>query len=130
MVRLTNVSKQIKLEDFESRHTSPRRTRKDNTIRRQVLELILQNVEAVTLKPGDLISHPVDLGIVFGAPQDSRVLLDGVDALPLPRECKGDGVTPRAGESIDQDAAPGGYGAGYVICDFARKVKSKEIICE
>lgn len=120
--RLASVSRRVEGRDGLKRwHTSPRRTRKDNAIRRQILELILQNVKAVSLKPGDPISDPVDLGVVLRAPQNSRVLLDGVNALPLPGERKCDGVSSCTGEGIDQDPTLGGSGAGDMICDFTRK---------
>ena len=81
-------------------HTTPRGTGKHDTIRRQVLQLILDDFETISLKPGDLVCDAVDLGVVFGALQDSGVLLDGVDTLPSTGQRESDGVATRASECI------------------------------
>lgn len=80
--------------------------------------MVLQKLKAVSFKPGDLVLHPIDLRIMFRTPQDGRVLLDGIDPLPLARERKGDGIPSSAGKRIYQNAPSSGGRTGNVLGDF------------
>lgn len=81
--------------------------------------MVLQDLEAVALEPGDLILHPVDLGVVSGTLENGGILLDGIDALPFASLCECDGVAPSAGKAIHQDTAPIWGSLGEICCDFA-----------
>lgn len=99
-------------------------TRKENTKRRQILQLILQDVKTVPLEPGDLILHPVNFGIVFRASQDCRVFLNRVDAFPSAGLRKGNGIPTCSGEGVDEDAPSSWCGLRDVTCYFATSVKN------
>lgn len=81
--------------------------------------MVLQDLEAVALEPGDLVLHSVDLGVVFGTLENGRILLDGIDALPFASLCECDGVAASAGKAIHQDTAPIWSSLSEMCCDFA-----------
>lgn len=87
-------------EGKSKEHTTPWRTCKDDAIRSEFLELIIENRETITLEPCDLVRYAVDLGIMFGALQDGGVLLDSVDSLPFACPGERDGIPTCAGKSI------------------------------
>lgn len=68
----------------EINHTAPGGTGKDHAVWCQILELVLQDFKAVSFKPSDLVLHAVDPRVVFGALQNSGVLLNRIDSLPFP----------------------------------------------
>lgn len=88
------------------RHTTPRRTREKNTVRRQFLQLVFYDMKAVALKPSDLVLDSVYFGIMLCTLQDSVVILDGVHTLPFPGLCKGNGVSARSCKCVDENTAP------------------------
>lgn len=104
--------------ETERRRTTPRRTRKDNTVGSQVLKLVLQNLKTITLKPGDLILNSIDFSIVFGASQDSRVLLNGIDSFPFPSQGKSNSVPTSSRKCVDENTASGWRRLGNLLCYF------------
>jgi hypothetical protein len=85
----------------EIKHTAPGRAGKDNAVWCQILELVLEDFEAVSLKPSDLVLHAVDPRVVLRALQNSGVLFNRIDSLPFPCFCKRNRVSARTGKDVN-----------------------------
>ena len=62
---------------------------------------VCEVVEGVAQDPHNAVADAVYVGVVLGAGQGGRVLLDGDDAVPPPGEGEGDGVAAGAAEDVD-----------------------------
>lgn len=88
-------------------------------MRCQHFQLVLQNTEAITLKPGNFVVDSIYLGIMLCALQDSVILLDAVHPFPSAGLCEGNGVSPSSSKGINEDTTSSGSRLGNVVGDFA-----------
>jgi hypothetical protein len=63
--------------------------------------LRVHDLKAVTFKPSDLVVNTIDLRIMLCTLQDSRVLLNSIDAFPTIGSGKSDGIPAGASKGIN-----------------------------
>lgn len=98
--------------------TSPRRTCKHNSILRNRRQAFLQNLEAITFNPPDLVLDAVNGSIVFRAFQRIGVFLNAEDLVPATGPRKRNGVASNARKRINEYRFRGRGRLSDMLCDF------------
>ena len=71
----------------------------------------------IVVNPPNFIRDAVNLRVVFRARQDLWVFFYGEDSIPATGKRKGDDISARAGEAVD-DGGLGRWNGGDVFGDF------------
>lgn len=68
--------------------TAPRWAREYDGIGGINTSVASQVLEAIAVHPGDLVEHPIDVGVMLGTSKSGDIALDGDDLVPPTRERK------------------------------------------